>query len=45
MVNERMNMTEISQRVANMPADADPAEIQLLSKQAFDEAVHFKMVI
>lgn len=44
MVNERMNMVEISNQVANMPADADPVEIQNISKQAFDEAVHFRMV-
>lgn len=44
MVNERMNMTEISQRIANMPADASPEELQLLTKQAMDEANHFRMV-
>ena len=44
MVNERMNMVEISNQVANMPADADPMELQNLSKQAFDEAKHFRMV-
>lgn len=44
MVNERMNMVEISRQVANMPADADPMELQNLSKQAHDEAVHFRMV-
>lgn len=44
MVNERMNMTEISQRIANMPADASPEELQLLAKQAMDEANHFRMV-
>ena len=44
MVNERMNMVEISQAIANMPADADPVELQLLTKQAADEAVHFRMV-
>jgi rubrerythrin len=44
MVNERMNMVEISKQVAAMPADADPTELQLLSKQAHDEAVHFRMV-
>jgi len=44
MVNERMNMVEISRQVAAMPADADPIELQNLSKQAFDEAVHFRMV-
>lgn len=44
MVNERMNMVEISQAIANMPADADPAELQLLTQQAHDEAVHFRLV-
>lgn len=44
MVNERMNMVEISKQVANMPADADPVELQLLSQQAHDEAVHFRLV-
>ena len=44
MVNERMNMVEISNQVANMPADADPIELQNLSKQAMDEAIHFRMV-
>jgi hypothetical protein len=44
MVNERMNMVEIAQTIANLPADTDPLELQLLSKQAHDEAVHFRMV-
>jgi hypothetical protein len=44
MVNERMNMVEISQAIATMPADADPVELQLLTQQAHDEAVHFRMV-
>ncbi len=44
MVNERMNMVEISQTIANMPADADPVELELLTKQALDEAVHFRLV-
>ena len=44
MVNERMNMVEISKQVAAMPADADPIELQNLSKQAHDEAIHFRMV-
>lgn len=44
MVNERMNMAEISQTIANLPADADPEELQLLAKQAYDEAVHFRLV-
>jgi rubrerythrin len=44
MVNERMNMVEISQAIAQMPADADPVELQLLTQQAHDEAVHFRLV-
>ena len=44
MVNERMNMVEISQAIADMPADADPVELQLLTQQAHDEAVHFRLV-
>ena len=44
MVNERMNMVEIAAQVAAMPADADPVELQLLSQQAHDEAVHFRLV-
>jgi len=44
MVNERMNMVEISQAIATMPADADPVELQLLTQQAADEAVHFRLV-
>ena len=44
MVNERMNMSEISARIAAMPASASPEELQLLTKQAMDEAIHFRMV-
>jgi rubrerythrin len=44
MVNERMNMVEISNTIANLPVDTDPVELQLLTKQAHDEAVHFRMV-
>ena len=44
MVNERMNMVEISRQVAELGADADPAELQLLTQQAHDEAVHFRLV-
>jgi rubrerythrin len=44
MVNERMNMVEISNAIATMPADADPVELQLLTQQAHDEAVHFRLV-
>lgn len=44
MVNERMNMVEISKQIASMPVDTDPVELQLLSQQAHDEAVHFRLV-
>ena len=44
MVNERMNMVEISRTIAELPADVDPVELQLLTQQAADEAVHFRLV-
>ena len=44
MVNERMNMTEISAKIANMPASTSVEELTLLTKQAQDEAKHFGMV-
>jgi rubrerythrin len=44
MVNERMNMVEISAKVASLPASASVEEVTLLSKQALDEANHFRMV-
>lgn len=44
MVNERMNMVEISKQVSELPANTDPVELQLLSKQAYDEALHFQLV-
>ena len=44
MVNERMNMIEISAQIAAAPADADVQELNLLTKQAQDEAKHFRMV-
>lgn len=44
MVNERMNMVEIANKVANAPADTPVEELALLSKQALDEANHFRMV-
>lgn len=44
MLNERMNMVEIAARVASMPIDTPAEELQMLSKQALDEAVHFHMV-
>jgi len=44
MVNERMNMTEISAQIASVPDNADPKELELLTKQAADEAKHYRMV-
>jgi len=44
MLNERMNMVEISQTIATLPVDTDPIELQLLTQQAHDEAVHFRLV-
>jgi rubrerythrin len=44
MVNERQNMVAISKKVASMPASTPAKELQLLSKQAMDEANHFRMV-
>ena len=44
MVNERMNMVEISQAIAQMPADTPTEELEMLTRQAQDEARHFRMV-
>ena len=44
MVNERMNMVEIANKVANAPANTSTEDLALLSKQALDEANHFRMV-
>ena len=44
MVNERMNMVEIAQSIASMPASTTAEELALLTKQAHDEANHFRMV-
>lgn len=44
MVNERMNMAEISKQIADAADDVDPKELELLSKQAADEAKHYRMV-
>jgi rubrerythrin len=44
MVNERMNLVEISKAISEMPATASVKELQLLSRQASDEAKHYKMV-
>ena len=42
--NERMNMIELSKKVSELPPLTDPEECRLLSKQAFDEAEHFRIV-
>jgi rubrerythrin len=44
MVNERMNMVEIAAKVAVAPASTSTEELALLTKQAQDEANHFRMV-
>jgi rubrerythrin len=44
MVNERMNMVEIATKIANAPADTTVEMLAMLSKQALDEANHFRMV-
>jgi rubrerythrin len=44
MVNERQNMVAISKKIATMSSSTPAKELQLLSKQALDEAVHFRMV-
>jgi rubrerythrin len=44
MVNERVNLIEISKAIAELPASTPVEELQLLSKQALDEAVHYKLV-
>ena len=44
MVNERMNMEEISREVAAAAPGTDPEKLILLSKQAHDEAKHFQFV-
>ena len=44
MANERMNMVEISKKIAELPRDTSVKELQMLCKQALDEANHFRMV-
>lgn len=44
MVNERMNMVEISAAIAAAPASTSTQDLELLTKQAQDEALHFRMV-
>ena len=44
MVNEAQNMKAISAEVAAAPASMSVTELELLTKQAQDEAKHFRMV-
>jgi len=44
MVNEAANMKAISAEIAAAPASMDVTELELLTKQAQDEAKHFRMV-
>lgn len=44
MVNEAMNMKAIAAEVASASASMDVTELELLTKQAQDEARHFRMV-
>lgn len=44
MVNERMNLVEISKKISELPATTSVKELSLLSKQAQDEAKHYAMV-
>ena len=44
MVNEAANMKAISAEIAASPASMDVTELELLTKQAQDEAKHFRMV-
>jgi hypothetical protein len=44
MVNEAMNMKAIAAEVASAPTSMDVTELELLTKQAQDEAKHFRMV-
>lgn len=44
LANEYMNMVGIAEAVANLPTDTPVEEMLLLTKQAQDEAVHFRLV-
>jgi hypothetical protein len=44
MANEYMNLVGISAAIAKMPPDTPVEEMLLMSKQAHDEAVHFRLV-
>jgi len=44
LANEYMNMIGIAEAIANLPTSAPAEEMLLLTKQAQDEAVHFRLV-
>lgn len=44
LANEYMNMIGISDAIAHLPTSAPTEEMLLLTKQAQDEAVHFRLV-
>jgi hypothetical protein len=44
LANEYMNMIGIAESVSNLPPEASVEEMLLLTKQAQDEAVHFRLV-
>ena len=44
MVNERMNLVEISKKISELPGDTTVEELQLLAKQALDESIHYRLV-
>lgn len=44
LFNERWNMVELAQALSKLPVDTPMEETQMLAKQAYDEANHFRMV-
>ena len=44
LTNERLNLVEVSNSIANLPLGTSAQDMILLTKQAQDEAVHFKLV-
>jgi len=44
LANEYMNMVGVGDAIANLPTDTPVDEMVLLTKQANDEAVHFRLV-
>lgn len=44
LANEYMNMVGVAEAIAKLPADTSVEEMMLLTKQAADEANHFRLV-